>query len=1598
MDNLDMDELNHLLRQIQLIASQVPSWTVPTYPTNPNGFSGYKRKLKELFYQAMVNDVIDGTSTLPEPPAARAADRAKVKLRRGIYQEKNTIIHYLITKSFGDDGPGYSHAGEIKDGDGVGVYKAINTHNERVLARANPTKAQFYTMKQSQDEDILSYALKLRDMAKIIPDVTEAEKKDVFRLGFIDPSDGHIRLVIHTMAMDPNVTFQRVLDVADESVIAYQKDKNLTKPACDTIAVRPRNQPQPKRFCHICKRTVQHTPEQCWFRQSEQLSKKSRTDDLVCYTCGEAGHAAPQCLSRAVPRPINSNRAFQARGYSGRRGRGSKRPMLNNPAARGSTWTARSTPRSDTGNKRTVNHIVPHVDALPYEEIEFNSCNAVIDPPPASILPSTFRFFLDSACFDHICKDREAFLTLSDSVHYLFVADKRRVDSKGQGQVAHFADVQYYPHMTANLLSEGRMIEDGYQFQQLPNGDKRASHPNDHIPDVYFRLQNRYWITEVHSSRDPEEDMLAKELTNHCLLNYSSELTNCTPHMPALSKQNLAFLMLHIKLAHVSYDTLYAALRRGTLTGFPYSWKHIQIRDLPACAIDKICKSTILPRSEKTSRLRANAIGQMFHSDLKGPIQSAGPKGERYWFTLIDDYSGYSWVYTLPKKSDALDLGLRRFVNEAARPNGILNFTLVHDNGGEYIGKDFTAYCAIEKIVCHPAPRKNKRFNGVAERGNRTFATKERCLRQYANLPDRTWPLSATFAVLMYNISPQGRDHLSPYYRWFQVHPDVSSLRVYGCECYMHNHEYSSSKGQNPGEVVRFVGYVQHSKSTYLVYRPRTGVVLASCDVTFIDHPVALSSPFQPQSEHVNADDNAPYNERESTRRVRPRHDLLNTGSGHLATNRNPSGLSSLSTRVSDEACADRDPRQTHPTLDDNVPHDTCVNVSQETSSPSTSVLHRSVPAVDNSNDAVLLPSVTTTSRLPIEGNRRLPAVAQTTDAVILPSSRSIGNSTRGLRTRSSPAVDNSTEAARLPQRRSTRERKPVDRLLYMLAMCTGDEETHLMTTIGTIDDVQYPSHSDLCFAVFDEPQSYAGVIRSPDQARWIAAMNEELEGLTNQGTWTVVDIPPHVNLMKTKWIFKKKRDKNGNVDRYRARLVVKGYTQIYGLDYNQTFSPVVRHSTLRIVLALSAHYGLYTRQLDVPKAFPQSDIDFDCYMLPPVGTTLPKGKCYKLLKSLYGLKQASRLFFRMISSFLIDNGFTQCASDTCLYYLAKDTQIVLLCTYVDDILLAASSPELCTHYSDLLRHRFQTNDLGSVEWFLGIRIYTSADRHTIQLSQSQYVNTILDATHTQREQNSPVPMHPDCKLTKDMSPTTSADIEFMADKPYRKAVGMLMYLMVCSRPDIAYAVCSCARFLENPGKEHWKAVVQIMKYLKGTINFRIQYKKSTTVLPVLHGYSDANWASQDLDNRRSHSGFVFMLCGGPIAWKATLQTSLALSSMDAEYYAMGDSAKEAVALKSVTDELHKTTSDSSSAQPISISVDNTSAIQLSADPVFHRRSKHIELRHHFIRQLVADEIVKFEYISTDSNVADIFTKPLHKISFRKHRTVLAGNVTDVLS
>lgn len=506
--------------------------------------------------------------------------------------------------------------------------------------------------------------------------------------------------------------------------------------------------------------------------------------------------------------------------------------------------------------------------------------------------------------------------------------------------------------------------------------------------------------------------------------------------------------------------------------------------------------------------------------------------------------------------------------------------------------------------------------------------------------------------------------------------------------------------------------------------------------------------------------------------------------------------------------------------------------------------------------------------------------------------------------------------------------------------------------------------YSAISSNVDDEPTTYEEVLKRSDKNQWLNAMKSEYQSLIENSTWDLVQLPPNRKTIKSKWVYKLKKDAAGNISKYKARFVAKGCSQKYGIDYQETYSPVVRYTTVRYLIALAVKHDLQIDQLDAVTAFLQGDLSEDIYMEQPQAFDDGSGRICKLKKSIYGLKQSGRAWNQKLNKQLMSFKLKKSRVDPCVYF--NDDLSIIIAVYVDDILLFWKNETERNHIKTMLFSSFKMKDLGRANNCVGINI--TYEENTICLDQRSYISKILERFNMINCKKTATPSDPSEKLTIKMCPKNSQEAEEMKDIPYQQAVGSLLYLAQCTRPDIMFAINDVSRFNSNFGKSHWNGVKRIMRYIKGTQEFKLRYTKSK--LNSIIGFSDSDYAS-DIDKRRSCTGYVFKMCGASISWESKRQKTVATSSTEAEYLALSAATKDAIWLKSLTAEVDKVDAN----KPIKIYCDNQSAIFLAKNDGFNTRAKHIDVRYHHIRDQIENNIIKVDYIPTTEMVADSLTK-----------------------
>ncbi|RVW39420.1 Retrovirus-related Pol polyprotein from transposon RE1 [Vitis vinifera] len=479
----------------------------------------------------------------------------------------------------------------------------------------------------------------------------------------------------------------------------------------------------------------------------------------------------------------------------------------------------------------------------------------------------------------------------------------------------------------------------------------------------------------------------------------------------------------------------------------------------------------------------------------------------------------------------------------------------------------------------------------------------------------------------------------------------------------------------------------------------------------------------------------------------------------------------------------------------------------------------------------------------------------------------------------------------------------------------------------------------------------------------WRQAMVDEMAALHSNGTWDLVVLPSGKSTVGCRWVYAVKVGPDGQVDRLKARLVAKGYTQVYGSDYGDTFSPVAKIASVRLLLSMAAMCSWPLYQLDIKNAFLHGDLAEEVYMEQPPGFVAQgeSGLVCRLRRSLYGLKQSPRAWFSRFSSVVQEFGMLRSTADHSVFYHHNSLgQCIYLVVYVDDIVITGSDQDGIQKLKQHLFTHFQTKDLGKLKYFLGIEIAQSSSG--VVLSQRKYALDILEETGMLDCKPVDTPMDPNVKLVPGQG-------EPLGDPGrYRRLVGKLNYLTI-TRPDISFPVSVVSQFLQSPCDSHWDAVIRILRYIKSTPGQGVLYENRGHTQVV--GYTDADWAGSPTD-RRSTSGYCVFIGGNLISWKSKKQDVVARSSAEAEYRAMALATCELIWLRHLLQELRF-----GKDEQMKLICDNQAALHIASNPVFHERTKHIEVDCHFIREKIASGCVATSFINSNDQLADIFTKSL---------------------
>jgi hypothetical protein len=1035
-------------------------------------------------------------------------------------------------------------------------------------------------------------------------------------------------------------------------------------------------------------------------------------------------------------------------------------------------------------------------------------------------------------------------------------------------------------------------------------------HISKHLLSVHKLARDNHVFFEFHPYHFLIKDIATRQvlLEGRCESGlYPIKLSDIESFKQALIHVKASTDQWHARFGHPSTQVVRSIL---SLNNLPCSKESSHT----ICNACQLGKSHQLPYNNAIHR--STSPLQLVFSDVWGPAPiSVG--GYKYYISFIDDYSKFTWVYLMQDRTEVQ----RIFLQFQAHVERLLDTKIKcvqSDWGGEYqkLHNQFFRSLGISHHVSCPHTHQQ---NGSAERKHRHIVEIGLALLAHASMPIKFWDEAfATAAYLINRLPTRVIDNLCPLERLFKALPNYNMLRIFGCACWPNLRPYNQHKLSFRSKACVFLGYSSHHKG-YKCLDMESGRVYISRDVVFDEAKFPFAT--NPSS-NVEQPQNIP------TTQPNRSSFSLNTNHVHLLpANPVPAALSDA-----------EDHRRMSPEPLTGPAPTFLANAGAPASAPRVhQAASESPPSTPRARDPPPDERAPVSSHHPTEASTELPLVG---------SPREPSASWDPSPVRPAPAIHSGAAVPAAPAHRyETRLRNNIKQPKVRT------DGTVTYSAVRTSDE---------------EPTCYTNAKSHP---LWRSAMNEEFQALLQNNTWHLVPPRAGLNVIDCKWIFKLKRKADGSIDRYKARLVAKGFKQQYGVDYDDTFSPVVKPTTIRVLLSLAVSRGWSLRQIDIQNAFLHGHLNEDVYMKQPPGfidSDHPTYLC-KLDKSLYGLKQAPRAWFSRLSGKLLQLGFYASKADVSLFIFNKGGIQMYILIYVDDIIIVSSSSSATHRLLAHLQADFAVKDLGPLSYFLGIEVHHTSTG--LILTQHKYIQDILKRTNMASSNIVSTPMLPTDKLMLASGDPLSAE----DSTRYRSVVGALQYLSL-TRPDISFCVNRVCQFLSAPTTAHWAAVKRILRYLHATSYLGLCITKTESSL--LSAFSDADWAGNP-DDRRSTGGYTIFFGGNLISWSSRKQPTVSRSSTEAEYKAVANATAEVIWIQVLLREL-----GISQHRPPSLWCDNIGATYLSANPIFHRRTKHVEVDYHFVRERVASRQLEVRFISSKDQIADIMTKPLPVTTF----------------
>ena len=1231
----------------------------------------------------------------------------------------------------------------------------------------------------------------------------------------------------------------------------------------------------------------------------------------------------------------------------------------------------------------------------------------------------------DSGTSVHTCNDSTLLSHMHEASTPLLIKDANgnvaqythkgtlQVKSVVNGEVKRIDinDVYYAPNCPVNLLSVACLARRGKRVVFYAD-DARIIRKKDSNVTMEFQRVNNIYVAKVKLA--PRTNQHTNQSTQHALFNSDDHsnasvlvsLTQPTTHVKSTSesKSLSTFLQWHRRLGHASTSGMSKMLQSPYIVDMQLQGDTSVRSELPSCLT--LCEACVLAKSHRkefhsrNSHQQAMSILDRAHSDIFGPVEVASVHGHRYMLTITDERSRKSFVWPLQHKSEAPSLIIQwcdRVHTETTKK--LVEFH--SDNGTEFVNSTLKEYFTQHGILFTTTTVATPQHNGIAERLNRTLWESCKAMLSYGKLPRVLWKEAMLTANYIRNYRPTAvLKAIPPNSVWKKevyllrnvdtsvcldkkhFECSLKHLRTFGCNVYVHVPEAQRKKLDNVSERGIFIGYSNDRVGYYHILVLRTRKLVRSRDVTFHEDSVTFAQ------EYAN---------------------LINNG-GVPVRNQVVSHVHvSHDDEADSQSDSDSDSESADHESDSDEPHSQLNDVNRRTIRVKMRLQNQVVHEDDVPLDAI---------------NQESNQVEQHDEAMPQVGGPHQGNMF-GIINSTDPAIgvarfDKINTSNIISEGRALRSRH-----VNMINVTQPNQSNTipLLSSVSPIDEAV--------------PQTYNQAMKSHNHSYWKSAMDKEMQSLIIKQVFEMVDRPAGAHIMQARWVYalkpnpeaKSQADKNI----YKGRIVVKGFTQKAGVDYFETFAPVARYKSFRLLFSLATSLDYELKHLDVPTAFLNADLEEDAYMEQPPGySNGDSSKVWKLKKSLYGTKQAPHNWNKELDQTLVSAGLTRCKADTCIYVKrSKNGKMMLLGVFVDDLipLYDKCDEDEWKMIQQILFNKYKIKEVSQDGFILGMRITRDRSNHLLKIDQEAYIDKMLQQFGMVDCKPNQLPTLTYKLSMKDscQSAIASNNIELdhsalhdaieegksslNINQPYdanrtalyQQIVGSLNYASISTRPDITYAVHILSCHLKNPGPNHLTAAKVVLRYLKGTKDVGLIFNGEHSMMNPsnlfsLHidAYSDSDWAG-DVDDRHSTNGYVIQLNQSTISWRSKKQNRVALSSCEAEYYALCATMQEVMWFSQF---LHELLSFDLRYQPhlhspirTILHVDNQAAIQLSKYDVHHDRTKHIPLRYHFVREEIKNNQVQVQYIPTQHQLADMFTKGLNKILFNNLRQkIMSGN------